>query len=300
MSTIQSALALRPVTAHTGAVVENLRLTPDLPQATVAELEQALLRYKVLFVRGQGQLDQPGQEGLARLLGTPQAHPTVPSADGRYSLSIDSAHGQRADRWHSDVTFIPNYPKISILRAIEVPDAGGDTLWANSVAAYESLPEPLKRLAEGLRAVHTNAYDYAVPRHDPNAKALEERRQEFTATDWRTEHPVVRVHPQTGERALVLGSFVTEISGFSRSDSKAVYELLQAHVERHEHIVRWRWAPGDVALWDNRATQHRAVNDFADGTRTLFRVTLEGEVPVGVDGRASELLARIGSDIPTA
>ncbi len=299
MSTTSSALALQPATARIGAVVDDLRLTPDLPAAVLAELEQALLRHKVLFVRGQDHLDQLAQEAFGRLLGTPQAHPTVPSADGRYSLSIDSAHGQRADRWHSDVTFIPNYPKISILRAIDVPAAGGDTLWANTVTAYEELPEPLKRLADGLRALHRNVYDYAVPRHDPNAAAVEQRRAEFTATDWRTEHPVVRIHPQTGERALVLGNFVKEISGLSQRDGKAVYDLLQAYVERHENIVRWRWRPGDVAIWDNRATQHRAVDDFADGSRTLFRVTLEGEVPVGVDGRESELLARVGDDIPT-
>lgn len=297
-TTASPTLTVTPVTGRIGAVVEGLRLGPDLAPESAAALEQALLSRKVVFLRGQDHLDQPGQEGFGRLLGTPQAHPTVPSADGRFALPIDSAHGQRADRWHADVTFIPNYPKLSILRAVTVPAAGGDTLWANQVTAYAGLPEPLQRLVDGLRAVHTNAYDYAIPREDPNAEALERSREQFRSTVWRTEHPLVRVHPQTGERALVLGGFIDEIVGLDRRDGDRLLELLQGHVERPENIVRWRWQPGDVAIWDNRATQHRVVDDFADDTRKLFRVTLEGEVPVGVDGRESRLLTRDGDNIP--
>jgi taurine dioxygenase len=297
MSAPAQPFTVTPVTANIGAVVEGIQLSGDLGPDTVTWLEEQLLAHKVIFLRGQG-LDQTEHEAFGRLLGEPQAHPTVPSADDRFALAIDSHAGQRADRWHADVTFIPNYPKISILRAIEVPAVGGDTLWANEVAAYDALSAPLRQLADGLRAVHTNLYDYAAPRPGSDPEAADAYRRQFQATAWRTEHPLVRVHPQTGERALVLGSFIDHIVGVTRQESELLLELFQSRVERPENLVRWRWAPGDVAIWDNRATQHRVVDDFDDDTRSLTRVTLAGEVPVGVDGRASELLARVGDDIP--
>ncbi|MEU3063435.1 TauD/TfdA dioxygenase family protein [Streptomyces subrutilus] len=274
-----------------GAEIGGVRLAGDLSEKTVAEIRDALLAHKVVFLRDQGHLDEAAHEAFARLLGAPVAHPTVPSADGRYALGIDSEHGARANQWHTDVTFVPAYPAFSILRAVTIPPYGGNTLWANTATAYSHLPEPLRALADGLRAVHSNAYDYAALRPDAPAEALAQYREVFTSTTFLTEHPVVRVHPETGERTLLLGNFVQRISGLTGRDSRILQDLLQAHIESPENTVRWRWRAGDVAIWDNRATQHYGVDDSDDHERTLRRVTVDGDVPVGPDGRPSRLIS---------
>lgn len=171
------------------------------------------------------------------------------------------------------------------------PPYGGDTLWANTAAAYAHLPEPLRVLADGLRAVHTNEYDYAALKPDALPEALAQYREVFTSTKFRTEHPVVRVHPETGERTLLLGNFVQWIDGLTGQDSRALVDLFQSHIERPENTVRWQWRAGDVAIWDNRATQHYGVDDSDDHERTLRRVTVDGDVPVGPDGVPSRLIS---------
>ncbi len=237
-------------------------------------------------------------------------HPTVPSADGRYIFELDATKGARANNWHTDVTFVPSYPKASILRALELPPAGGSTVWANTAAAYQDLPEPLKVLAESLRAVHTNDYDYAAnlaltPELAENAEVAKLFRQVFVSTAFKTEHPLVRVHPVTGEKNLLLGAFAQRVVGVSGADSRALIGLFQRYVERLENTVRWEWQVGDVAVWDNRATQHYAVNDYGDQPRLVRRITLDGDLPVGVDGRPSRLLEpadppRVAGLVPAA
>ncbi|MFE0138172.1 TauD/TfdA dioxygenase family protein [Streptomyces sp. NPDC059037] len=197
-------IAVQKVGGRIGAVISGVRLGGDLDEATVAAVRAALLEHKVVFFRDQQHLDAESHEAFARLLGTPVAHPTVPSVDGRYALGIDNDHGGRANQWHTDVTFVPAYPAFSILRAEVIPPYGGNTLWSNT-AAYAGLPEPLRILADSLRGVHTNDYDYAAVRPGASTAALEQHRKVFTAVTFQTEHPVVRVHPETGERTLILG-----------------------------------------------------------------------------------------------
>ncbi|GGY57994.1 TauD/TfdA dioxygenase family protein [Streptomyces omiyaensis] len=285
-----TSLTVQKLGGRLGAVLSGVRLGGDLAPETVAGIRAALLAHKVVFFRGQDHLDEDAHEAFGRLLGTPVAHPTVPSADGRYSFPIDSDYGGRANQWHTDVTFVPAYPAFSVLRAVVVPPYGGNTLWANTATAYENLPEPLRQLADGLRAVHSNAYDYAALRPDAVPEQLARFRDVFASTKFLTEHPVVRVHPETGERTLLLGNFVQRISGLTGADSRALVALFQAHVERPENTVRWQWQTGDVAIWDNRATQHYGVDDSDDHVRKLRRVTIDGDVPLGVDGQPSRLL----------
>ena len=157
------------------------------------------------------------------------------------------------------------------------------------MSAYEHLPEPLRVLADTLRSVHTNAPDVAssVEFADEAARLHEE---EFTSTIFETEHPVVRLHPETDERALLLGGFAQRIVGLSGRESRAVIAMFQDRVPTPENTVRWHWAAGDVAMWDNRSTQHYAVNDYGDIHRVVKRVTVAGAVPVGIDGRPSRAL----------
>ena len=282
----KNLLDIHPVAGRIGAEVRGLRLSGALSAESVRELNAALLRHKVLFLRGQQHLDDAGQEAFAARLGEPVAHPTVPVRAGTASImELDSEHGGRANSWHTDVTFSVAPPKISVLRGVVIPPWGGDTVWANTAAAYNDLPEPLRALAERLWVVHGNDYDYAAQRSEAelDGEGVRHYRQVFTRTLHQAEHPVVRVHPETGERTLVLGHFAKKLVGLSGADSQRLLAVLQEHVTRLENTVRWRWIQGDVVIWDNRATQHYAINDYGDHKRVVRRVTLAGDVPVGVD-----------------
>ena len=186
------------------------------------------------------------------------------------------------------MTFVDAYPKASILRSVLAPVSGGDTVWANTAAAYNDLSVELRALADHLWAVHSNEYDYAARKPDVAVEKLEEYRKVFTSTVYETEHPVVRVHPVSGEKTLLLGHFVKRLKGYSQAESAQLFNLLQGHVTRLENTVRWRWNTGDVAIWDNRATQHYAVDDYGTQERIVRRVTLKGDVPVGVQGQSSK------------
>lgn len=293
-----SPLDIVPITGTIGAEIRGVTLSGDLDAETVQAIKDALVRHKVVFFRGQKELDDARHEGFASLFGDPVAHPTVPVAAGsRYLLELDSKEGYAASSWHTDVTFVDAYPKGSVLRAITIPEAGGDTLWANGETAYDSLPEPLRLLVNNLWATHTNLYDYAALLSAPKGDEAERERLNyhksvFASTVYETEHPVVRVHPVSGQRSLLLGHFVKQFVGLNQADSSRLFQILQEHITRPENVVRWRWQAGDVAFWDNQATQHRAVADFGLQRRTLRRATIAGEVPVGIDGRASHTVRK--------
>jgi taurine dioxygenase len=285
------ALDVRPLTGRVGASIHGVRLGPDVDAAVLAAVRAALLRHRVVFLPGQ-ELDDAAQVGFTRRLGDiTLSHPTQHALDGQPHVhELDAGAGGRANFWHTDVTFTDRPPAISVLRALVVPDVGGDTVWANTVAAYDGLPGDVRRLADAARAVHTNLYDYGE-RVSEQPAAFKERLRQFRSVAYETEHPVVRVHPETGERALLLGGFATRLVGLGSADSAALLRLFSDQVTRPENTVRWRWSAGDVAIWDNRSTQHYAVNDYGDAPRLVRRVTVAGDVPVGLDGRVSVALS---------
>jgi taurine dioxygenase len=289
-NTQDGPIAVTKTGERIGARIDGVRLGGDLAPEVVAAVRQALLEHKVVFLSGQDHLDDAGQHAFARLLGTPTApHPTV-KGDDHAVLPIDSDYG-KANSWHTDVTFVDRVPAISILRAVTLPPYGGTTVWANTATAYADLHPALRALVERLWAVHSNVYDYVAERDEQRIGGIDVKEQayrdEFRAQLFETEHPVVRVHPETGERTLVLGHFVKRLVGLSSRDSDTIFQLLQQHVTRLENTVRWSWSPGDVAIWDNRATQHYGVADYDDHKRLLHRITLAGDIPVSVDGVAS-------------
>jgi alkyl sulfatase len=271
-----------------GAVVGGLRIGGAVDPGAVAELRAALLAHKVVFLRDQQHATDADQRAFAELLGPlTKPHPTV-AGDGVAVLPIDSEQG-KANSWHTDVTFVDRVPAISVLRAITLPPYGGTTVWANTAAAYRRLHPALQALTGQLRAVHSNLYDYAADRPQLGGIDVkeEEYRAEFRHLEFETEHPVVRIHPETAEPTLLLGHFVRSFVGLSSQDSADLFALLQRHVTRLENTVRWTWRDGDIAIWDNRATQHYAVADYDDLPRLLHRVTVAGDIPVGINGDTS-------------
>jgi FMN-dependent oxidoreductase (nitrilotriacetate monooxygenase family) len=282
-----AGLEVTKVTARIGARVAGVDLTRDLAPTVVAAIRAALNEHKALVFDATG-LDDEGQQRFARHFGElTTAHPTVPALAGAPNvLPVDSERGGRANHWHTDVTFVVSPPQASTLRSVVLPPYGGETLIANSATAYRDLPEPLRAFADTLWAVHSNVHDYAVPDRELDTD-YEERRRIFTSIEYETAHPVVRVHPLTGERGLFIGGFAQRIVGLSNGESRKILEILQAYVTRPENVLRWRWSPNELVLFDNRITQHYAIDNYDDLPRRLHRVTVAGDIPVGVHGRSS-------------
>lgn len=281
-----SGIEIHKVTAHIGARISGVDISQPLGEETVAALREALNVHKAL-VFDDVNLDDESHHAFVRHFGDiTTAHPTVPAVDGAANvLPVDSERG-RANHWHTDVTFVLNPPQATTLRSITIPPYGGETLIANAAAAYRDLPEPLRLLADTLWAEHTNDYDYAVPDEEIDEEKAQQRAQ-FTSITYRTVHPVVRVHPLTGERGLFIGGFAQRIVGLSVGESRKILDLLQSYVTRPENILRWRWSPNQLVVFDNRITQHYAIDNYDGLPRRLHRVTLAGDVPAGIEGKES-------------
>ncbi|WP_375492487.1 TauD/TfdA dioxygenase family protein [uncultured Jatrophihabitans sp.] len=248
-----------------------------------SQLRGLLAEHKVLFFAEQ-RLDNDAQVALGRALGElTVSHPVVAGATAEHPeiYALDSFDGGRSDVWHTDVTFMPRPPMASILRAVNIPDVGGNTNWVDLEAAYASLHPGLQRLADELTAEHDGSREFA--------EYLERRGGE--GNEWDGErvrqlkpvpHPVVRVHPETGRRSLFVNpGFTTRILGVSDAESRGLLDAFFAHITRPEHLVRHRWRAGDVVMWDNRSTAHYADFNYADFRRVMHRITLRGDVPVG-------------------
>ena len=287
-------LRVRAVTGRIGAELSGVDLA-DLGEFDVAGIRRALLAHRVVFFRGQS-IGATEQIAFASRLGSlTLGHPTLPQLTEEPEIfDLDSIAGASANHWHTDVTFVDRPPIFSVLRALVVPEVGGDTLWANTVAGYRDLPDDLRQLADGLRAVHSNGHDYGrVDVAGLKGKLRPEQiahLQTFVSEVYEAEHPVVRVHPETGESALLLGGFAHQLVGHSNSESVDLIRIFQSYVTRPENIVRWHWQQGDVAVWDNRATQHYAIADYGDQRRRMQRVTTAGIPAVGLDDRPSRIL----------
>ncbi|TDX16867.1 taurine dioxygenase [Buttiauxella sp. BIGb0552] len=294
-------LTIRRVAGNIGAEIVDFKIIPDIDENIFSQIEAALVKYKVLFFRKQTQLNDESHQAFGARFGKVVAHPTVPAPTGTKLFELDASKGGgRADSWHTDVTFVEAFPKISILRGVKIPEYGGDTVWANTATAYENLPEELKRFAESLRAVHSNDYDYGADRIVAEQQRLDHHRKVFVSAVYEAEHPVVHVHPVSGEKALLLGHFFKRLSGFSSRESARLFELLQNRVIQLENTVRWQWQQDDVVIWDNRATQHYAVNDYGTQPRLVRRVTIEGDAAVAVDGSRSRTLSRPDAQSPVS
>ena len=286
MTSADTAIEVHRVAGMIGAEVTGVRADSDLPGEVVTAIRAALLEHKVLFFRGQHHLDDEGQAGFAGLFGQlTKGHATKPGLrpEDRV-LEMDSHRGGKAPAWHTDATYTDRPPAITLLRTLLLPPYGGDTAWANTATAYAGLDPETRELADSLRALHSNSHS-AVDKRAGAVIRPEEAARPRQRAFFETDHPVVRVHPETGERAFLLGQFTKAIVG--RDDSADLIDRFQRAITRLENTVRWRWRLGDVAMWDNRASQHYAVYDYGDHQRKIRRCMIAGDIPVGVDGRRS-------------
>jgi len=194
-------------------------------------------------------------------------------------LEHDATRRANSDRWHNDVTYLAKPPKAAVLYAEEIPDIGGDTLWANMYLAYEALSDPMKTFVGGLRAIHSFAKNFTPDRF--SSLGMEDRRDAIYAAHPPVSHPVARTNPVTGKKALFVNQdFTSHIENLSARESESLLRFLFEHMSAPEFQVRWRWNAGNVAMWDNRWTQHCALADYFPARRVVRRATILGETPV--------------------
>jgi len=254
-------LDVRPIAGALGAEVRGVHVG-RLDEAGFAAVKAALLEHLVLFFPDQ-HLDPEEHIAFARWWGEIEIHPFITKLDDDHPeiVVLKGEEGGRADVWHTDVTFRPDPPICSILQMNVCPTVGGDTMWTNQYLVYEALSAPMQELLGGLSAIHTA--------------------RSFGQPDITAEHPVVRVHPETGRRSLYVNRVFTErIPQLRPSESAALLDYLAAFSEQPQFTCRYRWSEGAVGIWDNRVTQHYAVSDY-DEPRQIQRITVIGDHPTG-------------------
>jgi len=279
-----SALEITRLTPDIGAEIRGVDLATDLDDETIAAIRAAWVEHLVVFFPDQ-QLTPDAQVAFARRFGEiTEGHPVEPSLPGHPNvLPIDSVK-DRVDFWHTDVTYMNKPPTGSLLYAVELPAVGGDTMWTTTRAAYDTLAEPLQRFCDGLTAIHFDPH-YAQVIADGGGQDWDGKHLERL---WPVEHPVVRVHPETGRRNLFVNpQFTVALKDFPGPQGNGLLRLLYDHMIQPHFTVRYRWRPGTLAFWDNRATMHYGVFDYEGSRRIMHRVTLRGDRPYGpgADGR---------------
>jgi alpha-ketoglutarate-dependent taurine dioxygenase len=275
---ISTGVEVRPFSGSIGAEVRGVDVSRDLDDDLIAAIRAAWLEHLVLFFPDQELTPERQQAFAARFGEVTAAHPVEPALVGHPQvLPVDSANGH-TDFWHTDVTFMARPPMASMLYAVQLPEAGGDTMYTNMRLAYETLAEPLRRLCDELVAYHYAA-DYAAAVANGDGKEWEGAAVGKMVP---VEHPVVRQHPETGRRALFVNpGFTALLKGFDGPQSADLLRLLYKHATQPEFMCRYRWEPGSLAFWDNRATMHYGVHDYGAAHRVMHRVTLRGDRPFG-------------------
>jgi taurine dioxygenase len=275
------SLDIIPLSSALGAQISGVDLSRDLNTEQRDAIEQALLKHQVLFFREQPITPQQ-QTRFAAQFGDLHVHPIYPNVPEQPEIMVlDTALTDVRDNaiWHTDVTFLPTPAMGAVLSAKQLPAYGGDTLWASGIAAFEALSRPLQILLDGLTATHDFTRSFPVERFGSTAQDLA-RWEETRRRNPPLSHPVIRTHPVSGRKALFVNDgFTSRINELEPAESEAILKLLFAHATRPEFTIRWRWQENDVAMWDNRVTQHYAVDDYRPQRRVMHRATILGDVP---------------------
>ncbi|MGW7368216.1 TauD/TfdA dioxygenase family protein [Streptomyces sp. NPDC054841] len=265
-------LGIRPLTPHIGAEIDGVDLSLPVGEDLAEELRQALLEWKVIFFRDQDAFDAQSQLALSGVWGEPEPNPFFPKTEtvGVSRLAKDAKAIGNKNIWHSDHSFMAAPALGSVLRAVEIPPAGGDTMWADMAAAYDNLSPEMQERIDGLTAVHDWVHSWGATMTDDQIAA---HRQNLPPV----EHPVVVRHPRTGRKLLYVNEpFTVRIVGLPDSESRDLLHELVLQARIPEYQVRFRWQPGSVAIWDNIATQHYAINDYYPQPRVMERIAIAG------------------------
>jgi len=276
-------IIIAPSTPTIGAEISGIALNYPLDDSVAGIVREAWLAHKVIFFRDQD-IDYESHLRLGRLFGELEGHPVIPYVDGYpevllikgvegVQLTAESFTPFKAyNKWHTDVTFREKPSIASVLRARLLPALGGDTIWSDAAAAYEGLPQPVKERIAGLDAEHDIVASFG-------GRVSDEKRAQLARDFPAVSHPVVRTHPETGEKILYVNhTFTTRILGIPEEESRELLRLLYDRIKVPEYQVRFRWTPNAIGIWDNRSTQHYAVGDYWPAERVLERVTVSGDV----------------------
>lgn len=283
----QSTMGVKRLAGAVGAEISGLDLREPLTAEQSAALRRIWLEHGVVFLRDQ-HITPEQFLAFAQAIGTPVEYPFVNGIPGYpYIIEVKKLEHERVNFggvWHSDTAYLDLPPMATLLLAREVPPQGGDTLFANQVAAYDALSHGMKRLLDGLRCVNSSAKaDTSRTREDRIAEGGRGDRREYSV-----EHPAVRVHPETGRRALYMNSAHTvRFAGMTEDESAPLLRFLHEHQKKEEFTCRFHWQAGSMALWDNRCAQHYPINDYHGHRRVMQRITLAGDVPQGPSSGAA-------------
>ena len=272
------------LTGHIGAEISGVDIT-RLDTAGTKFVRDALLEHQVVFLPHQD-MTIDAMVSFAERLGDVQPNPSAHLIHPENSRVIivetneGAGSGKYNEVWHSDASHLAKPPAVTVLHAVKTPDVGGDTLFASLYAAYDALSEPLKRVVEGLDALHDGAAAYTPILMDPLTESGPERLQKMHENQESILHPVVRRHPETGRKALYVNrTYTTRFMGLSSVESRKLLNLLFEHAEQAKFQVRWRWTEGDLAIWDNRSVMHYAAYDFGEAHRRMHRIFISGDRP---------------------
>ena len=285
----KTGMTVEPIAGSLGAVIRGIDLAADLEAPKVQALRQALARDLVVFLPGQSlgpDLLLAFTQRFGQLMRLPYvaALPEHPEVIAVLKEADEKRISIFGGDWHSDFSFLAEPPMGSVLYAAEVPETGGDTLWANMIAAHGALSDGMKKLLAPLQALHSgHVYGAARPPVGIRTSRSITISRGNPEADQERPHPLVRRHQPTGRPALFVNPiYTTRIADMTEAESRPLLDFLYAHATRPEFCCRWHWQPGDVAFWDNRATLHYAINDYDGQRRLLYRTAIAGEVPVGV------------------
>lgn len=274
-----SRLNIKPLSGCIGAEIHGIDLTKPITHELYIQLRECLVEYEVIFFRDQA-ITPAQQYALASMFGPLQSHPAYQTVEGFPEISILESTADKPTKiecWHSDMTFRQHPPLATVLRAQIVPDKGGDTLWASMTAAYRGLSKSMQDFLSTLTAVHDFSYGFKESLAEPGGQ---QRLAQALVDNQPVRHPVIRIHPESGKSVIFVNElFTRHIEGLSRSESDALLAFIFEHIRTPEYSCRFAWQPDSIAIWDNRSTQHKPINDYFPAHRRLERITIDGDLP---------------------
>ncbi|MAV76185.1 MAG: taurine dioxygenase [Cellvibrionales bacterium] len=274
-----SRLNIKPLSGCIGAEIHGIDLTKPITHELYIQLRECLVEYEVIFFRDQA-ITPAQQHALASMFGPLQSHPAYQTVEGFPQISILESTADKPTKiecWHSDMTFRQHPPLATVLRAQVVPDKGGDTLWGSMTAAYRGLSKSMQDFLSTLTAVHDFSYGFKESLAEPGGQ---QRLAQALVDNPPVRHPVIRIHPESGKFVIFVNElFTRHIEGLSRSESDALLAFIFEHIRTPEYSCRFVWQPDSIAIWDNRSTQHKPINDYFPAHRRLERITIDGDLP---------------------